>query len=119
MDVDVLSWREQQADGVSVLILRGELDHWSGAGLELHLIGLTAAGHDRIVLDATELCFCDAGGLGILLRGLARARAQQGWLRLAGADRRIRRLLTLVNLGGALPVFDSVGDAVAGRPSAR
>jgi anti-sigma B factor antagonist/stage II sporulation protein AA (anti-sigma F factor antagonist) len=113
--VDGLSWRERHTDGVIMLVIYGELDYWSGARLEQHLQSLAAAHHGRIVLDVAGLGFCDAGGVGVLVRGHARAQEQEGWLRLAGGDRRIRHLLRVVSLTGVLPMFESVGDAVSGR----
>lgn len=114
---DGLSVYEWHAGGVRVLMVRGELDHWSGARLEERLIALAAAGHSRIVLDIGGLRFCDAGGIRILVRGHARARAQEGWLRLACPTRRVRHVLTVAELTGVLPMFESVADATAGRPS--
>jgi len=107
--------REWHSNEVSVLTVCGELDHWSGVQLEQRLIALAVAGHSRIVLDVGGLRFCDAGGIRVLVRGRTRARAQDGWLRLACANRRVRDLLTMTELNGVLPVFRSVGDAAAGR----
>jgi anti-sigma B factor antagonist len=112
---DGLRWHEWHTAAASVLVVRGELDYWSGMEFEQYLVGLVAEGHSRVVLDIAGLSFCDAGGIGVLVRGHARARAQDGWLRLACGDRRIRRLLRIVNLRGILPMFDSVSDAVSGR----
>jgi anti-sigma B factor antagonist len=112
---DGLRWHEWHAADASVLIVRGELDYWSGMDFEQYLVGLAAAGHSRVVLDTAGLSFCDAGGIGVLVRGHARARAQDGWLRLACGDPRIQRLLRIVNLRGMLPMFESVSDAVSGR----
>ena len=112
---DGLRWHEWHTADASVLVVRGELDNWSGMEFEQYLVGLVAAGHSRVVLDIAGLGFCDAGGIGVLVRGHARAQAQDGWLRLACGDRRIRRLLRILNLRGILPVFESVSDAVSGR----
>jgi anti-sigma B factor antagonist len=112
---DGLQWHEWHATDASVLVVRGELDYWSGMELEQYLVGLAAAGHSRVVLDLAGLGFCDAGGIGVLVRGNARAQAQDGWLRLACGDPRTQRLLRIVNLRGMLPMFESVSDAVSGR----
>jgi anti-anti-sigma regulatory factor len=64
------------------------------------------------------LTFCDAAGIRILIRGDARARARDGWLRLAHVDRRVRRVLAITKLTGVLRAFDSVGEAVAEMPAA-
>jgi anti-sigma B factor antagonist len=115
--MDDLMLRERHERGVSVLTVCGELDMWSGPQLDDYLIDLAALGRGRVVLDAAGLTFCDAAGIRILLRGHARARAREGWLRLAGADRRVRRVLAIVALTAVLPVFDSVADAIAGTPA--
>lgn len=116
--MDGLTLRERYEGGVSVLEVCGELDLWSGPQLDDCLINLAAVGRRRVVLDAAGLTFCDAAGIRILIRGDARARAREGWLRLACADRRFRRVLAIAKLTGVLPVFDSVADAVAGTPAA-
>jgi hypothetical protein len=48
---DGLQWHEWHATDASVLVVRGELDYWSGMELEQYLVGLAAAGHSRVVLD--------------------------------------------------------------------
>lgn len=115
--MDDLALREHCEGDVSVLTVRGELDMWSGPQLDDCLIDLAALGRSRVVLDVAGLRFCDAAGIRILLRGEARARARGGWLRLAGADSRLRRVLQIVGLTEVLPVFDSVADAAAGALS--
>lgn len=109
-----LTLREHDEGDVCVLVVLGELDVCSGPYLDDYLIDLAALGRNRVVLDAFGLTFCDAAGIRIMLRGEARARTREGWLRLAGADWRVRRVLAIVKLTKVLPVFDSVGDAVAG-----
>jgi len=116
--MDDLTLRVRHESGVSVLVVCGDLDLYSGPRLDDCLVHLTGLGRGRIVLDATGLTFCDAAGIRILLRGHARARAREGWLRLAGANRRLGRVLVITKLTGVLPVFDSVDDAVAGRLAA-
>jgi anti-sigma B factor antagonist len=115
--MDDLTLYEYREGAMTVLAVRGELDLWSGQQLDDCLDELTALGRGRIVLDAAGLTFCDAYGIRILLRGDARARAREGWLRLAGADRRLRRVLAIVGLTEVLPVFDSVADAAVGTLS--
>jgi anti-sigma B factor antagonist len=116
--MDGLTLRERYEGSVSVLEVCGELDLWSGTQLDDCLIKLAAVGRGRVVLDAVGLTFCDAAGIRILIRGDARARAREGWLRLARVDRRVRRVLAITELTGVLPAFDSVGDAVAGTLAA-
>ena len=109
-----LTLRDYAEGGVSVLVVCGELDLFSGPRLDHCLADLAARGSRRVVLDVLGLTFCDAAGLRILCRGEARARALDGWLRLARVDWRVRRVLEIVGVTELLPVFASVADAVAG-----
>lgn len=100
--------------GVDVLTVAGELDVWSGPQLGESLAGLAALGRDRVVLDAVGLGFCDAFGIRSLVAGAAGARGRHGWLRLAGVNRQLSRVLVIAGVSGVLPMFDSVQDAIAG-----
>jgi anti-sigma B factor antagonist len=114
MAMEQLRVREHRENGVVVLVVSGELDPATGPQLDRQLTALTAAGHHRLVLDVANLTFCDACGITVLLRGHARAREQQGWLRLVAAHPRVRRVLKITALTQVLPVFDCVADAVEG-----
>lgn len=99
-------------------MVRGDLDHWSGSAPEEYLIGLAALGQARVVIDVVGLDICDSTGIRILVREDARARAQGGWLRMAGVNRRVRRVLALMDPPGVFQEFDSVRDALAGAVAA-
>jgi anti-anti-sigma factor len=64
--------RVRWQDGVVVLAVSGELDVFT-ARLDGELLALSGAGHHRIVLDVAGLGFCDAPGLGVLIRARGRA----------------------------------------------
>ena len=113
--MDGITMREHGEGAISVLSVRGELDVWSGPGLGDYLTVLSIVGRDRVVLDLGELRFCDAFGVGVLVHGVAGARARNGWLRLAGANRQVSRVLVLSGAAGGLPMFASVADAVVGK----
>jgi len=105
--------RERQEDGAVVLTVGGELDIVTGEQLDRRLSGLAAAGHSRVLVDATGLTFCDAYGVRALTRARVRARTQGGWLRLVGVRPRVRRTLTLLALTEFLPMFDTLAEALS------
>jgi anti-anti-sigma factor len=66
-----------------------------------------------VVLDLHGVTFMDCSGVRALLEARRRAVAAGGSLHLAAPSRHVLSLLTLTHLGRALPVFDSVSEAIA------
>jgi anti-anti-sigma factor len=103
--------------GVVVVAVSGELDIWTAPRVEDCLAYLAATGHHRLVLDTARLSFCDAAGIRVMVRARMRADERGGWLRLAAASARLRRLLDILALGRFLPAYDTVAHAIAGTPA--
>ncbi len=103
-----VSWQ----DGAVVMAVSGELDIFTAQQLDGQLLALSGAGHHRVVLEVAGLGFCDAFGLGVLIRAQVRAEACGGWLHLVGAVPRVRRVLVITRLTEVLPVFDTVALAL-------
>ncbi|MGY1839246.1 MULTISPECIES: STAS domain-containing protein [unclassified Modestobacter] len=80
--------------------LRGDLDRESAHHLRDAFAALLVTDHVRWTIDASELTFCDAGGLRALAAAARTATAAGRELRLAAADRCLTRLLTLTGLTG-------------------
>lgn len=101
-------------DDVVVVSMSGELDIATSPQLDGYLVDLAAAGHHRLVLDTAQLTFCDASGIGVLVRARARADGQRGWVRLATVAPRLRKVLAILALLTVLPAFDDVSRAILG-----
>lgn len=98
----------QRCSGWSVLRIDGELDLTCVPRLSEML---EAAGR-HVILDLTNVTFMDARGLGVIAAGSRRIRRLGGTVRLVGASRQVARILVLTRLDGALPLFDSLEDAL-------
>lgn len=66
-----------------------------------------------VVLDLHGVTFMDCSGVRALLEARRRAVAAGGSVHLAAPSEHVRTLLRLTHLGRALPVFDSVSEAIA------
>jgi len=88
------------APGGAVLAVVGELDVATAPVLASAL----AAESGRLVLDLSGLTFCDAAGIGVMLRSRTRLRTAGGDLVLLAPPPLLRRLLTLLRLDAELPV---------------
>lgn len=98
----------------AVIRLDGDLDVASSGPLVQHLSTLPSQGCTQIVIDLTRLAFCDAAGLGAFIRVRRQATARGGWLRIAGAQPRMTRIMTIACLTGTLPGYRTAQDALAG-----
>jgi len=111
-------WTVERPDlGVTVVEVAGELDIDSAPAFRECLDKLVGDGADRIVVDAHGLRFCDSIGLSALITTQQACSATGGFLRLAGADPALLRLLLIVGLTEYVPAFDSVAAAATGNPA--
>jgi anti-sigma B factor antagonist len=98
----------------AIVRLDGELDIASSDLLVQHLSGLLSEGYTQIVIDLTHLVFCDAAGLGAFVRIGRLVAARGGWLRMAGAQPRMTRIMSIARLTRMLPGYTTAQDALTG-----
>ncbi|MEV4463545.1 STAS domain-containing protein [Micromonospora echinofusca] len=88
--------------GTTRLRLAGELDLSTAPELNAAIDQLVDAGERRLLVDLTELAFCDSTGIAAFVRGDNRVAADGGWLRLTGATGRVDRVLQVTGLAEVL-----------------
>jgi anti-anti-sigma factor len=76
----------------------GELNLATGDVVLRKLSSLVDRGYVRLVVDASEVSFCDSSGLGALLRARARASAVAGSLTINAASPQLRRVLEIAGI---------------------
>jgi anti-sigma B factor antagonist len=60
---------QNDGDGITRLIVAGELDMETAGALEQHVTGILSDAHPRrLIIDATDVRFCDSSGIHALLR---------------------------------------------------
>lgn len=82
--------------------LSGELDLATVPALNSQIDQLFADGVDHLLIDLTELTFCDSTGLAAFVRGDNQVAARGGWLRVTGASGRVERVLRISGLAELL-----------------
>src|SRR2546430_159087 len=87
----------------AVLEVRGQLDIDTAPQLRGAFDGLRHAAVTRIAADLSQLTFCDSIGLSILAVTHRYCVDSGGWLRLAGPNPFLARLLTVVGIADAVP----------------
>ena len=84
--------------GIVNLALSGELDHANSAELDDRLEPLLLAGAEHLVLDVTELSFCDSAGLSVLISAYRRLAKAGGDMTLRGVRDSLRRVVNITGL---------------------
>src|SRR5690348_1396966 len=104
----------KQVDGAAVitisgrLILGGETEK-----LEAAVDKLVAENHKTIVLDLATLDYVDSAGVGMLVASLTAVKKAGGTLKVAGANPRIRRILSMTGVDSMMSLYESVAAATA------
>ena len=101
-------------EGWSVVSLVGDLDYGHQAHVWNSFEEFVAAGRRHLIVDLSQVPFCDSTGLGILVR---LHRLTGGWTRLAAPQGALRRMLEITNLDRVLPIYDSITEAAGDSAS--
>ncbi|MFC0527512.1 STAS domain-containing protein [Phytohabitans kaempferiae] len=103
----------EERDEITLVRARGVIDFWNVGPLQEQLHDALQVDPARLVLDLRDVSFVDSTGLGLLLSVQDRAASEDGWLRLAGPNPLVRRLLRATELDRRLPVYPTVAAAAA------
>ncbi|WP_188191207.1 STAS domain-containing protein [Nonomuraea sp. SYSU D8015] len=105
----VRSWRE---DPCTVLHVVGDLDVAGAPRLRAEFEqAIAGADPPHLVVDLTEVPFCDSVGLGVLVATLNNVQRMRGRMILVLAPGMIRHLLTITNLDRHFETTTSLGEA--------
>ncbi|UJA08878.1 anti-sigma factor antagonist [Streptomyces collinus] len=102
----------------AVLQVSGELDLVTSPALRQRVHDVVAEGHHSLVLDLSEVFFCDSSGVGVLIAARRLIRSCQGRLRLILPDRgaedgsHVNRVLGALGVRRLFDVRPDVASAV-------
>ncbi|MGZ4435965.1 MAG: STAS domain-containing protein [Trebonia sp.] len=113
-----LSLTRRTQGGHTVAALTGELDVACARTLREQLLSLLRPHSARLVIDLSEVSYCDASGLAVLVGTGRRAELLGGMLRLAAPRPTVDSALRAVGLHRRFDIFPSVSAAVAPKPAA-
>ncbi|MGW3623573.1 STAS domain-containing protein [Streptomyces sp. NPDC000880] len=92
----------------------GELDHHTAELLRVPLDDALAKGRARLVIDCSQLEFCDSTGLNVLLGARLKAEAAGGGVHLAGMLPVVARVFEITGAEAVFTVHDSLEEALSG-----
>src|SRR5271156_1646021 len=99
----------------TVVAVGGEIDVYSAPKLREKLISLVEAGSYHLIIDMEAVEFLDSTGLGVLVGGLKRVRAHDGWIDLVCTQERILKIFRITGLTKVFGIHDTVDGAIAAK----
>jgi anti-anti-sigma factor len=99
-------------DGIRVLTLHGDIDHDVKDDLTKALLPFDSATPPRTVVDLSGVTFMDSAGINVFLTAHQAMTDAQGWLRIAGAQPSVLRLLELVGVDQVISCHPTVEQAL-------
>ncbi len=103
--------------GYNVAALSGELDIASAPVLREQLLDVLGPKASKLIVDLSQVSFCDASGLTVLIGTNRRARLLGGFLRLAAPAPPVAWALRITGLDLQLDIFPTLAAAIAGAPA--
>jgi anti-sigma B factor antagonist len=97
----------------TIIAVSGEIDVYTAPKLREKLVSLVDSGNYHLIVDMEGVEFLDSTGLGVLVGGLKRVRAHDGWIDLVSTQGRILRIFRITGLNKVFSIYDSVAQAVA------
>lgn len=97
----------------TVITVSGEIDVYTAPKLREKLISLVEEGSYQLIADMEGVEFLDSTGLGVLVGGLKRVRAHDGWIDLVCTQSRILRIFKITGLNKVFSIYSSVAEAIA------
>jgi anti-anti-sigma factor len=91
-----------------VVEICGEIDIQSAPQLRDELLQVLRRHGPQLALDLAGVTFLDCAGVNVLLATRRRARLEDGWVRVTQASARARRMISLLGLGTAFALSDSM-----------
>jgi stage II sporulation protein AA (anti-sigma F factor antagonist) len=109
-----LSIEERTVDGVRVIAVSGEIDHDTMGPVRDALLPPGADTPRRLVADLSAVTFMDSSGINLFLAAHQTVGGSGGWLRIAGVQDSVRRVIELVGLHLVVDCHPTVEQALAG-----
>jgi anti-anti-sigma factor len=109
----------ETVSGVPVVAAPQEIDASNADRLRAVLLEAACRGHGTFVVDMSRTQFCDAAGVGVLVRAHNRALAEGGELRLViPASALVLRVFAVTGLDRVIPNFADLDEALQPAPAA-
>lgn len=109
-----LTLETREVGGRTVIAVGGEIDVYTAPKLRDTITALVGAGAYDLVIDLSAVEFLDSTGLGVLVGGLKKVRANDGTLSLVCAQERLLKIFRITGLAKVFVIHPDEESALAG-----
>lgn len=107
-----LSLETRQVADRTIVTVGGEIDVYTAPKLRDKITELVNAGNHTLLIDLEKVDFLDSTGLGVLVGGLKKVRAQQGSMELICNQDRLLKIFRITGLAKVFTIHDSEATAL-------
>jgi anti-anti-sigma factor len=108
-----LSIERQMIDGIRVVTLVGEIDVDTAEAVRDALLVLDEGGLACVVADLSAVTYLDSSGTNVFVAAHRIMNEVGGWLRIAGAQASVQRVIELIGLDLAVDCHPTLQQALA------
>lgn len=108
-----LTLTTREADGRTVVAVGGEIDVYTAPRLRDKITELVNTGHHALIIDMEAVEFLDSTGLGVLVGGLKKVRAEDGSMSLVCSQDRLLKIFRITGLAKVFTIHASESDALS------
>ncbi|MCX6396318.1 MAG: STAS domain-containing protein [Propionibacteriales bacterium] len=102
-----LTLETRETDGHTLVAVGGEIDVYTAPRLRDKITELVNAGHTSLIIDMENVDFLDSTGLGVLVGGLKKVRAQDGTMALICSQDRLLKIFKITGLAKVFTIYPS------------
>src|SRR5690242_18098306 len=107
-----LSLETRELDGHTLVAVGGEIDVYTAPKLRDKITELVNAGHHSLIIDMEKVDFLDSTGLGVLVGGLKKIRAEDGSMSLICSQDRLLKIFQITGLAKVFTIHSSESAAL-------
>jgi len=100
-------------NGVTLLILSGELDAHTAPSLDDTIAELFKGNLNKLILDLREVVYISSHGIGVLVSAHSRAREKQGRIVLMKPTPLVKEVFAMLEVAQIFPVVEDQDAALA------
>ena len=104
-------WQEPLANNAWLIGVSGRLDHKQTPELEAELMDLLAKGHNRFLVDLSDVTYVNSGGLRCLVTVWRQSRERGGSVTLCGLAPRVEQVFLIVGFDKVFEIYTTREDA--------